>query len=381
MVRPVAIAAFFTRPRSPDLLLDAALAIALFLIPNGCIGLRLAPWYTVDALPAIQPLHLALWCSLNGVLLLLFVLVRSTVFAPVYGIVRQLAAIQETIHESQLPTLHTAEHLNLRALAHDLSHMVQLAQEHYRNHQEAQYALVDARRALSEICAQQQLVINTANREMLAHYQSVLAYSHYLEEQIERHSLDPTLRYDFDDVSESNFNLKLIAGALQLLQHPPHESTRIELAALLQQTLLALAPSLDRRAMQLTTIEVDLGVLSRSDPASIAHVLWMMLLGTIRYAADESTLRMRCFYSRDRQRCLISIIINELSPGRLTESEREAFLVHQLQHLSPHMFAETIRVQGNIQLAEMLLKRLDGSITILPLTTHSCEICLSLPAY
>lgn len=141
-----------------------------------------------------------------------------------------------------------------------------------------------------------------------------------------------------------------------------------------------LAPSLDRRVMRLTTADVDLTVVAKSDPTIVAHVLWMLLLGTIRYAADESTLSLRCLYGDAHSKAMISIVVSELSPGALTEDERGAFLVRQMQHLTPHMFAETIRIHANMQLAEMLMQQLDGSISILPLTTQSCEICLTLPA-
>ena len=76
----------------------------------------------------------------------------------------------------------------------------------------------------------------------------------------------------------------------------------------------------------------------------------------------------------------MSIVVSELSPGQLTQEERGAFLARQLQHLTPHMFAETIRIHGNLQLAEMLMRPLDGRISVVPLTSHSCEICLVLPA-
>ena len=44
------------------------------------------------------------------------------------------------------------------------------------------------------------------------------------------------------------------------------------------------------------------------------------------------------------------------------------------------MFAETIRIHGNMQLAELLMQQLDGGIEVLPLTCRACEICLSIPA-
>jgi hypothetical protein len=208
----------------------------------------------------------------------------------------------------------------------------------------------------------------------------VLAYANYLEEHIQRKTADAGLRYDFDDVCESSFNLTLIAGALNML-HTGTGSTPgpVPLAGLMQQTMLALAPSLDRRAMKLTTAEVDESVVATTDPHIIAQVLWMMLLGTIRYAAAESTLRMRCLASHDNTQALMSIVISELSPGCLSPEERGAHLVRQMEHLTPHMFAETIRIHANLQLAQLLLHRVDASISILPLTSHACEICLHLP--
>jgi hypothetical protein len=44
------------------------------------------------------------------------------------------------------------------------------------------------------------------------------------------------------------------------------------------------------------------------------------------------------------------------------------------------MFAETIRIHGNVQLADLLIQRLGGHIDVLPLTISSCEICMVLPA-
>jgi hypothetical protein len=148
----------------------------------------------------------------------------------------------------------------------------------------------------------------------------------------------------------------------------------------MQQMMLTLAPALDRRAMKLTSAEVDLAVATQGDADCLAHILWMMLLGMIRYAADESTLRLRSLYSRDGTKALLSIVISELSPGQLNQKEREDHLLRQLQHLTPHMFAETIRIHANIQLAQLLVKRNGGEISVLALSTTSCEVCLTLPA-
>ena len=321
------------------------------------------------------------WLTANTLLLFALFLIRRHIFYPMVGIVKQLYGMFGAL--SQEAPQHGSI-VSMRTIAGDINRMAQLAHElaheYYTKHQDTSYALKQARSVISQIVAQQEVIVATTSREMQTQYQSVLAYANYLEEQISRHAVDPSLRYDFDEVSESSFNLKLIAGALNLIEnHAQPQCASISIPELLQQTMLALAPSLDRRSMKLTTVEVDLAVMAFSDPAIIAHVLWMLLLGTIRYAADESTLRLRCLYNRERTRALISIVVTELSPGRLSEDERGAFLSKQLQHLTPHMFAETIRIHANMQLAEMLMAALDGSISTLPLTSHSCEICLTLP--
>jgi hypothetical protein len=132
--------------------------------------------------------------------------------------------------------------------------------------------------------------------------------------------------------------------------------------------------------MRLTTAEVDMAVAARGDTTTVAQILWMMLLGMIRYAADESTLRIRCLHSRDGAQALLSIVVSELSPGCMSHDERGDHLTRRLQHLTPHMFAETLRIHGNVQLARLLIGRIGGDISVVPLTTASCEICMTLPS-
>ncbi|MFM9890912.1 MAG: hypothetical protein ACKVOE_09820 [Rickettsiales bacterium] len=271
--------------------------------------------------------------------------------------------------------------LDVRRLARDVAEVAALAHHYQRQHREAADALDQARRSMAGLQQQHQTMVAATQQPITQQYQSVLAYAHYLEEQIGRQRLDPGLRYDFDDVCESSFRLKLIAGALaQLNAAHSAESTPFPLAGLMQQTMLTLAPSLDRRAMKLTTAEVDESVIAVADPQIVAHAVWMMLLGIIGYAAEESTLRIRCLRNHAGDRALISIAVSELSPGSLSVAEREAHLARQLQHLTPHMFAETIRIHASVQLAQLLLTRLDATINVLPLTHYACEICLDLPA-
>jgi hypothetical protein len=391
------LSAVFTnehRYSTPLLVVDAVLTGTLFFLPNMLMGASLLDPFPqhndmqmsgrwLDQLEfflrSMDLQNLLLWGIANLSLTILLFALRRHIFYPMFGMMRQLRSFIGAITpEASAPRNNL---VSMRSLAGDMTRMAAIAQDYFIKHRDANAALVHAQGILSQINAQQDIILNSTRREMVTQYQSVLAYANYLEEHIKRHTINPDLRYDFDEVSESSFNLKLIAGALNLIQlQHPHQAESLDVPLLMQQTMLALAPSLDRRAMKLTTIEVDLDVMAQSDPAIIAHVLWMMLLGTIRYAADESTLRLRCLYNRDRTRTLISIVVSELSPGRMSQEERGAFLARELQHLTPHMFAETIRIHANMQLAQMLMTEGDGTISIVPLTSYSCEICLNLPA-
>lgn len=373
------------------LIADVGVSFALVVFPNILLAISFLRdirlpvernasdiTYLLVALAALQWSDFLLWALANLCLLVILCALQRHVFSPMLGIIRQLYNMRSVLQEGGHPA---SSIMSMRAVAVDITRIAQLAHDYYVKQQETAFALKQARGLLSQIAAQQAALVTTTSREMMAQHQSVLTYANYLEEQIAQHAIDPGLRYDFDEVSESSFNLKLIAGALNLVEHASAQNiTRLDVPRLLQQTVLALAPSLDRRNMRLTTAEVDLGVTALSDPAIIAHVLWMMLLGTVRYAADESTLRMRCLYTHDRRRVLISIVVSELSPGRLSAEERRAFFGSQVRLQTPHLFAETIHTHGNIQLTSMLMAGLDGDLSVSPLTSHSCEICLSLPA-
>lgn len=328
----------------------------------------------------ISVTHVAAWLALNLLLLGLLFLLRKHLLQPLSHIHQHMQQLQHTYLEAVTPDAPPAS-LGFFQLARDMGRFASFAREHYRKHQEVSQELEISRQLIAQFTVQQQAIIHSANREIGGQYRAVLTYANYLEEQILHNKIDPSLRYDFDDVSESSFNLKLIAGALSKMATPQKLLfAPVPLAPLMQQTMIALAPALDRRSMKLTTAEVDHAVAAQGDPETLTHILWMMLLGMIRYAADESTLRIRSLYSRDGTEAMMSIVVSELSPGQLTESEREEHLVRQLQHSTPHMFAETIRIHGNVQLADMLITRLGGHISVVPLTISSCEICVTLPS-
>jgi signal transduction histidine kinase len=369
--------------------LDIALILALVLIPNLLFIINLehyasAPnlwwWDSVRAGVFEISLHEAIvWLGFNIAVLGVLITLRHFLLLPLRHIAGQLHHLHEAYQQDTGRSITSP--LQVGRIARDLSRFASFAMEHYHKHQESAQALEQSRHIIAQFAIEQQAILNSTNHEISTQYRAVLSYAHYLEGQITTNKLDPSLRYDLDDICESSFNLKLIAGALTMLRAPAtQEPANVPIAPLLQQTVLALAPALDRRSMKLTSAEVDMSVAAYGDATTLAHILWMMLLGMIRYAADESTLRIRILYSRDGTQAMLSIVISELSPGRMSEDERGEHLVRQLQHLTPHMFAETIRIHGNVQLAHLLITRLGGMIDVEPLTTSSCEICVKLPS-
>lgn len=315
-------------------------------------------------------------CNLLAVTLLL--VLRKRVLVPwrqMRAIVRHASAQfgEGRDHVAHMPAL-----VSVRELTGSIARFAAAAQEAYARSRALQHELDESRQMLAQIAMQHQVAVMSTSRELIEQYRSVLAYANYLDEHIRSHQGDTQLRYDFDDVCESGFNLKLIAQSLELLRTGRREITPVPLATLLQQTVIALAPSLERRVMKLSTAGVEDEVMAATDIHLLSHAVWMMLLGTIRYAAAESTLRLRCIAGKDGQ-AIISIGISELEPGQLSPEERHAHLLRQLQHTTPHLFAETIRAHANAQLAGLMLARVGGVLNVLPISTHACEISLVLP--
>lgn len=361
---------------------DCVLAGFFLLVPNVLLALHYETSLGTQ-LPntnvSVSTHDYALWALINCAIVALLFVMRQWIVRPLSRISQHLKQVRTTYSEMGEDSDFSI--LNVWHIASDVGRFAGFALEYYRRYQEVSLALEQSRHVITRFAMEQEAILNSTNREIATQYRSVLSYANYLEVQIVNNKLDPSLRYDLDDICESSFNLKLIAGSLSMLSAPLKvELGNVPLAPLMQQTMLALAPALDRRSMKLTSAEVDMSVAAHGDPGTLAQILWMMLLGMIRYAADESTLRLRCLHNREGTEAILSVVISELSPNRMSENERGDHLARQLEHLTPHMFAETIRIHGNVQLADLLIQRLGGNISVLPLTITSCEICMVLPA-
>lgn len=315
----------------------------------------------------------------NLAAILCFMAIRLYILHPL----RHMAESLRTLRATYVTGHRTApqQALSVRSLAREVSQFSQFAAEYYQKHDEVSKELAEARRAIAHFSLRHRVLLESTQREGKAQYQSVLAYANYLEERVMANRADSALRYDFDDVCESSFSLSLMANAMAMLNQA-HTTTNeeVRIASLLQQTLIKLAPALDRRNMKLTSASVDMNVVAKGDATLLMHVIWMMLFGIIRYAQDESTLRLRTLTSHDGGEAILSIVISELSPNMLTHDERAAFLERQLRYDSPHLFADAVREHANVQLASLLLANTRGTVRVEPLTASSCELSLVVPA-
>lgn len=356
------------------------MTLAAAALINFLVWLSLNSWsdFPIRSFPAPDASWLLLAaCCGNLAVMLIIRSVRHRVVQPwqhIRSIVRHTSMALSEDRDAE-----TIGALSVRDMALSLSRFASHAQNAYAKCRALQHELEESRQMMEQITRQHQIAMQSTNRELGTQYRSVLAYANYLDEHIRRHKSDAQLRYDFDDVCESGFNLKLIAQSLELLRQSSRRIAPVPLSLLLQRTVIALAPTLERRVMKLSTDGVDETVAAETDTGLLSHALWMLLLGTIRYAAEESTLQLRCFATAEGN-AVISIGISEMEPGQLSPEERQAHMVRQLQHMTPHMFAETIRLHANAQLAGLLLSQAGGTLSVLPINTHACEIAIVLPA-
>ncbi len=321
---------------------------------------------------------LLLIVALNLLGLIVYLLLRRTVMLP-------LRRILDLVHHLEMAEKEASarrHHLSFQDAIYDVHLRLQTLLTAYRQHQKIEHQLTEAHRALTHFHAEQEIITQATSSEITQQYRAILAYAHYLEERIAHRSADPSLREDYDEVCEQAFNLQLIVQAMGVLGTTRQETaalSRLSLSERIISLILDLTPSLDKRAMKLTTLAWDETVHAKSHSEVLTLTLWMLLLGGIRFAEDESTLTLGC--REQGGRAVMEITISFLSPAALTESERLAYLEEKLSRggRDASMFAQVLKSHGNIQLARLLAGRIEGDIAITPLTSYSCCITLTLP--
>lgn len=259
--------------------------------------------------------------------------------------------------------------------------MIQHILHAYFEQHQLEYQLNKAHDSLARFHTEQEQLIAATQNEVNEQYRYILAYAHYLEQRISTRKADSGLRDDYDDVCEQAFNLQLIVQAMGML--PAQTSlpalSKVALSDRMASILLDLAPNLDRRAMKLMSAEWDETIEVTSSSEWLTHLLWMVLLGCIRFAEQESTLSLRC--QKEGMQAKLEVKVSTLNPGALTQTERYAYLEKRIQaggH-DAHMFASTLKAHANIRLAKLLASRLMAQVEVKPINEHSCVVSLLLP--
>lgn len=321
------------------------------------------------------------WIALLSVLLITNLGVALVYRLIAYALIKPLRQMQAALQQhSTIGARQLTTGLNLTRLVQDIHRLSEAAHDYYTQNYLRARELEEVRQSMQSLIEQHTLLMNVTERESRQHYQSVMTYAHHLEERIIAKQADASLRFEFDDTCESSFALALITNALfQLNSNASCTYVEVPLAQMLQNTLLKLSAALDRRNMRLDSYHVDTTTIAHADIHLVQLAVWVMLLGAVRYAQDESILKLRTLTSSDGKSAILSIIISELSPGVMTEDERADYLERMLHHTSPHLFAQAIQNHANIVLANALLNRTGGGAVVSPLTSMSCEIAITLP--
>ncbi|MFN8929100.1 MAG: hypothetical protein ACK5WQ_01875 [Alphaproteobacteria bacterium] len=327
---------------------------------------------------AHTPLALLITGGLNLFALIAYLLLRRSYILPLRRILDLMHHLQAAENEAMV----RKHGLSLQDSIHDAQMRIQTLLTAYRQHQRIEQQLAEAHAALSRFHHEQEILVGATSGEITRQYQTILAYAHYLEDRIANRSADPSLREDYDEVCEQAFNLQIIVQAMGILQATANSTILLQSVSLAERMIsimLDLTPSLDRRAMKLTTIAWDETVYANSHSEFLTLSIWMLLLGCVRFAEDESTLTLSCI-RRDHD-VIMDVTVSFLNAASITPTERLEFLEHKLREgeRDAPMFASILGTHGNIQLARLLASRIGANITITPLTPYSCSVALVLP--
>jgi hypothetical protein len=347
-------------------------------MPHSRVGLKVISQVYA---PIRSPLSLAVLVLTSFNLTVIELSQHTDTYVSLLGLNLLLCMIYLILQPAKMGDAATTAHDTMQETIDHVHQMIQQIIHAYFEQHQMEYQLSQAHTSLERFHAEQTQFMSVTKSEVTQQYQNILAYAHYLEQCITTRHSDSSLRDDYDAVCEQAFNLQLIVQAMGML--PAHVPAPVlgnmALADRMASILLDLAPSLDRRAMRLTTTAWDENAYVISNSEWLTHTLWMMLLGCIRFAEDESTLTLSC--AKEDARIKVDVTVSFLSAGALTETERYAYLQKRMMdgQEEAHMFASTLDAHANIQLGKMLAERLGARLIITPLHTHACTLTLLLP--
>lgn len=359
---------------------------------------NLAPLIPIVSPPAASPMGmwlrassaglagaiLAMQVQGNHVQILIFAAASATALAFVWEWYRRYRVLIDQLHHT-IAHWHRSKHMghdiltgqqSLATLVGQMKQALDQSLETHRLHMHLKMQLSASHHSLNDYQSLADL-----HGDMKHLFKRIALYSQMLEETLARHASASALRDTFDELSEQSFNLQLFIAAFERLRQPTARGSaeRINPTQTLSRVLVPLASALDRRSMQLSSAAWDERARAYARNDELELMVWLILLGTVRYAEDESTLVLSCEPSADGATTFITCLVTELAPAAMSPHERADFMDAHHKYQSAHMFAYTLAASTNITLASRLAQRVHGSLTVHPRTQTSCMIELSLP--
>lgn len=263
------------------------------------------------------------------------------------------------------------------ALLSELARITDHAIEAHRMHMHLRMQLSASQHALTQYQS-----LTSLHGDMRHLFTRIADYTHMLEETIARRASISSLHEAFDELSEHSFNLQLFIAAFERMHQPANRSSWVEITDpthTLSRVLVPLASALDRRAMQLSSLAWNERVRTKVAAKDLELIIWLMLLGTVRYAEEESTLVLSCEPAADGTHTIITCLVSELAPAAMSPHERAAFMHEKQKYKSAHMFAHTLAESTNLMLANQLAGRANGALHVHARSQTSCLIELVIP--
>jgi hypothetical protein len=174
---------------------DSALLALIITLPNllvlSSFALHPNNAGSTNAAFSLWP-SLAVWLLVNAFLVAVLLIFRRHILQPVRAILHQAQHLRAAYHTRHLETPRSS--ISLLNAAHEFSGFVGFAMEQYQKQQDIIEQLDQSRQVIARFTEEQATSLGSTNREIASQYRTVLAYAHYLEEQILSKKIDPTMR-------------------------------------------------------------------------------------------------------------------------------------------------------------------------------------------
>lgn len=345
-----------------------------------------APIFAVGALTGLSVMVLAQYFQMQHAINAL--IGGTIVLAAASSIARWIHRHQQLIRlmqytlqawraHQQLP-LHTTRYApSFTTMLIDFKHMFDQALVMHRQQIDLRMQLSASQHTITQLQSQHQL-----RGEMKTLFSSIRSIAKEMDDAASRYGAAGSTCESFDALREQSFNLQLLLRGMEMLNERSSciaVTESINPTAILSRILLPLSSALDARAMKLSSAAWSERTSVRMPPPALELIGWLVLLGIVRYAEDESELTLSCEPATDGSATFITCLISELAPASMHASERASFMNTKEKHTSAHMFAHTLAQSPNIKIACALSQRYGAALSIHSHTPTRCLIELTLP--